>query len=240
MIISSYERSAIESDREFADLLAEIKHVVNLEKFDINSYFDLANSYQLPLHLVYLIIHSLKKDQKLSLTDLSSVSFYAICRDVLTPYRNKAFTFKKFFNLKYPHLRNTDERLEWYLKHENGLTLTQKISILEGETSFNRMGIGRVRFEQSLKRVNIEATPKEIELRRLRELYGEWPAAVATFIQKERGDLTAAEVLAVGNALAEDTKTSIKIAVFSELLKRMGKIEVFFLASQINKFHDQV
>ncbi|MHA2052004.1 MAG: ATP-dependent DNA ligase, partial [Candidatus Hodarchaeales archaeon] len=163
-----------------------------------------------------------------------------ICRDVLTPYRNKAFTFKKFFNLKYPHLRNTDERLEWYLKHENGLTLTQKISILEGETSFNRMGIGRVRFEQSLKRVNIEATPKEIELRRLRELYGEWPAAVATFIQKERGDLTAAEVLAVGNALAEDTKTSIKIAVFSELLKRMGKIEVFFLASQINKFHDQV
>ena len=130
--------------------------------------------------------------------------------------------------------------MEWYLKHENGLTLTQKISILEGETSFNRMGIGRVRFEQALQRINLEATPKEIEKRRLGELYGEWSAAVATFIEKERGNLTAAEVLAVGDALAEDSKTSIKIAVFSELLKRMGKIEVFFLASQVNKFHDQI
>jgi ATP-dependent DNA ligase len=240
MILASYERSAIESDEGFANLQAEIKQITNLKKIDLNSYFEVANSYQLPLHLAYVIIQALKNNQMLSLTDLSSVSFYAICRDVLTPYKNKAFTFRKFYNLNYPHLKNTDERLEWYLKHDNGLTLTQKISILEGETSFNRMGIGRMRFEQALKRVNIEATTTEIERKRLGELYGEWPAAVAAFINKERGNLTAAEILAVGDALAGDSKTSIKVAVFSELLKRMGKMEVFFLASQVNRFHDQV
>jgi ATP-dependent DNA ligase len=240
MIISSYERSVIESDEEFSNLLAEIKQVTNLKKFDINSYYKLANTYQLPLHIVYLIIHSFKRNRKLSLSELSSVSFYAICRDVLTPYKNKAFTFSKLFNLKYPYLKNTDEMLEWYLKHNNGLSLTQKISVLEGETSFNRMGIGRTRFEQALRRINIEATHQEIEKRRLGESYGEWPAAVSTFIKKERGDLTLSEVLAVGDALAEDSKITIKMAVFSELLKRMGKIEVYFLASQVNRFYDQV
>ena len=98
MIISSYERSAIESNEEFADLLAEIKQIINLKKLDINSYFELANTYQLPIHLVYLIIHSFKKGQILSLSNLASVSFYAICRDILTPYKNKAFSFNKFFN----------------------------------------------------------------------------------------------------------------------------------------------
>jgi ATP-dependent DNA ligase len=168
------------------------------------------------------------------------VSFYAICRDVLTPYKNKAFSFHKLFNLKYPYLKNTDERLEWYLKHNNGLTLTQKISLLEGETSFNRMGIGRVRFEKALKKNYIEVTHEEIEKRRLGECYGEWPAAVSTFIRKERGDLTVAELLAIGDALAEESKITIKMAVFSELLKRMGIIEVYFLASQVNRFHDHV
>ena len=132
MIITSYERSSIESEEEFTNLQAEIKQVTDLKKFDINSYFELANTYQLPLHIVYLIIHSLKRGKKLSISDLSSVSFYAICRDVLTPYKNKAFTFRKLFNLNYPYLKNTDERLEWYLKHDNGLTLTQKIGVLEG------------------------------------------------------------------------------------------------------------
>jgi ATP-dependent DNA ligase len=240
MILSSYQRSAIESNAEFSGLLSEIKQITNLNKLDYSSYFDLANTYQLPLHIVYLILHSFKKDQKLLLTDLSSVSFYAICRDVLTPYKNKAFTFRKLFNLQYPYLKNTDERLEWYLKQDNGLTLTQKISLLEGETSFNRVGIGRTRFEQALRRINIEATHKQVEERRLGEAYGEWPAAVSTFIKKERGDLTVAELLVVGDALAEDSRTSIKLAVFSELLRRMGKIEVYFLASQVNRFHDHV
>jgi ATP-dependent DNA ligase len=240
MIITSYERSPIESDRDFDNLLAEIKQITNLNDINFNTYFDLANSYQLPIHIVYLIIYNFKKNYKLNLSNLSSVSYYAICRDVLTPYKNKAFTFRKLFNLKYPYLKNTDERLEWYLKHENGLSLTQKISILEGETSFNRMGIGRTRFEQALKRINIEATHEEIEKRRLGESYGEWPAAVATFIKKERGDLTVAELLAIGDALAQETKTGIKKAIFSSLLSRMGKIEVYFLASQVNRFHDHV
>ncbi|MHA2096968.1 MAG: ATP-dependent DNA ligase, partial [Candidatus Hodarchaeales archaeon] len=240
MIISSYERSAIETDEAFSNLIAEIKQVTNLKTFDITSYFKLANSYQLPLHIVYLIIHAFKKGEKLSLTELSSASFYAICRDILTPYKNKAFTFHKLFNLKYPFLKNTDERLVWYLTHDNGLSLIQKVSVLEGETSFNRMGIGRTRFEQVLRRINIEATHLEVEKRRLGESYGEWPAAVSTFIKKERGDLTLAEVLAVGDALAEDSRITIKIAVLAELVKRMGKIEVYFLASQINRFHDHV
>ncbi len=240
MILTSYERSVIESDDDFKDLVAEIKQVTNLKSLDPSTFFLLANSYKLPLHLVYLIIHSFQHNKTLTLSDLSSVSFYAICRDVLTPYKNKAFTFHRLFGLKYPFLKNTDERLEWYLKHNNGLTLTQKVSVLEGETSFNRMGIGRTRFEQALRRINIEATHQEIEKRRLGETFGEWPAAVATFIKKERGDLTLTEILAVGDALAEESKITIKVAVFAELLKRMGKIEVYFLASQVNRFHDHV
>ncbi|MHA1991364.1 MAG: hypothetical protein ACW98A_10410, partial [Candidatus Hodarchaeales archaeon] len=124
MIITSYERTTIQSDGDFDNLLAEIKQITHLNDIDFNTYFDLANSYQLPIHIVFLIISNLKNNNKLNLSDLSSVSYYAICRDVLTPYKNKAFTFRKLFNLKYPYLKNTDERLEWYLKHENGLSLT--------------------------------------------------------------------------------------------------------------------
>ena len=240
MILAEHDAQTITQEGQFTDLLAEIKQITNLHDISIETYFSLANAFQLPLHLTYLIIYNLKKGTKFTLEDLSSVSFYAICRDVLTPYKNKAFTFKKIFNLNYPYLKNTDERLSWYLKHKNGLTLTQKVAILEGETSFNRMGVGRTRFEQALKRINIEATHETIEKRRLTETYGEWPAAVATFIKKEKGDLTTAELLAIGDALAEESKSSIKMAVFSYVLSRLGIIEVYFLASQVNRFHDHV
>ena len=240
MILSEHEAHSITNESQFADLLAEIRQITNLQDIDVDTYFSLANAFQLPLHLVYLIIYHFKKGSVLTLKNLSSVSFYAICKDILTPYKNKAYTFEKIFNLRYPYLKNTDERLQWYLKHPNGLTLTQKVAILEGETSFNRMGIGRTRFEQGLKRINFEATHETIEKRRLTETYGEWPAAVATFIRKERGNLTTAETLAIGDALAEESKSSIKMAVFSYILSRMGKIEVYFLASQVNRFHDQV
>ncbi|OLS26805.1 MAG: DNA ligase [Candidatus Heimdallarchaeota archaeon LC_3] len=240
MIITEFARSSLESEESFTNLLAEIKQITDFNNINYDLYFNIANTYQLPIHFAYLIIYNLKNNKKLTLKDLSSVSFYAICRDVLTPYKNKAFTFRKQFNLKYPYLKNTDERLEWYLKYENGLSLINKIGILEAETSFNSMGIGRTRFEQAIQRINIEATHEEIEKRRLRESDGEWPTAVASFVSKERGDLTAAELFAIGDALAEETKTTIKMAVFSYLLSRMGKIEVYFLASQINRFHDHV
>ena len=240
MILSSHEAKNITTEGDFANLLAEVRQITNLNDISIDTYYDLSNTFQLPLHLVYLILFHFKKGSTLELKDLASVSFYAICRDILTPYKNKAWTFQKIFNLKYPYLKNTDERLLWYLKHDNGLTLTQKVAILEGETSFNRMGIGRTRFEQGIKRINFEATHETIEKRRLTETYGEWPAAVATFAKKERGDLTTAEILAIGDALAEESKSAIKMAVFSYILSRMGKIEVYFLASQVNRFHDHV
>ena len=240
MILSSHEAKNITEEGDFANLLAEIRQITNLNDISIDTYYNLSNTFQLPLHLVYLILFHFKKGSTLELKDLASVSFYAVCRDILTPYKNKAWTFQKIFNLKYPYLKNTDERLLWYLKHDNGLTLTQKVAILEGETSFNRMGIGRTRFEQGIKRINFEATHETIEKRRLTETYGEWPAAVATFAKKERGDLTTAEILAIGDALAEESKSAIKMAVFSYILSRMGKIEVYFLASQVNRFHDHV
>lgn len=240
MILSAHEILPIEEEDKFSNLLAEIRQTVDLRNITIDTYFNIANAFELPLHLAYLIIYHFKKGTTLTLHKLSSVNFYAICRDILTPYKNKAYTFKKVFNLSYPYLKNTDERLIWYLKHDNGLTLTQKVGILESETSFNRMGIGRTRFEQAIKRNNVVATHQEIERRRLHETFGEWPAAMATFIKKERGDLTTAELLAIGDALAEESKTAIKMAIFSYVLSRLGKIEVYFLAAQVNRFHDHV
>ncbi len=240
MILTEPEPHTITQESQFTDLLAEIKQITNLQDITIETYYSLANAFQLPLHIVYLIIYNFKKGTQLTLEKLSSVSFYAICRDVLTTYKNKAYTFQKVFNLRYPYLKNTDDRLQWYLKHQNGLTLTQKVAILEGETSFNRMGVGRTRFEQAIQRININATHEMIEKRRLSETFGEWPAAVATFSKQERGDLTTAELLAIGDALAEESKGSIKVPILSYLLSRMGKIEVYFLASQVNRFHDHV
>lgn len=240
MILTELENKPRTTESQFSDLIAEIRQLIDIKNVSLETYYTISNSFELPLHISYLIIYNIQKGTELKLNSLASVSFYALCRDILTPYKNKAFTFQKVFNLRYPYLKNTDERLGWYLKHTNGLTLTQKVAILEGETSFNRMGVGRTRFEQALKRINFEATHEQIEQRRLRGTFGEWPAAVATFVENERGDLTTAELLAIGDALAEESKSSIKIAIFSYVLSRLGKIEVYFLASQVNRFHDHV
>ncbi|MFV2016311.1 MAG: hypothetical protein ACC656_12835, partial [Candidatus Heimdallarchaeota archaeon] len=172
--------------------------------------------------------------------DLASSSFYAICRDVLTPYKNKSFIFRRYFNIKYPYLRNTDDRLKWFLKLNNGLTLTQKVSLLESETSFTSMGVGKTRFEQALQRNNLALTHEDVEKNRLFEFDGEWALTVASYITKERGDLTASEVLMTADALSEESKSKIKVTILAYLLSRMGKIETYFVAVQIKKFHDQI
>lgn len=240
MIIPSPESKLIQSDYDFEQLTNQIRQTILLDRTDLDTYYEIANAFNLPLHISFLIIHLLKKQKPLQLYDLASVSFYAICRDILTTYKNKAFSFKKWFKLRYPYLRNTDERLEWFLKHNNGLSLTQKIGILEADTSINAMGIGRIRFERALMRLNINITHEKVEQKRLEEYDGSWPAAIASFVLKERGDCTTLEVLRIGDALSEETSSKIKIQVFSSLLAKMGKIEVFFLASQINRFHDNI
>ena len=241
MIITSHENHPIQDDKDWLQLTNEINQLIpHNEDVDLDTYYELSNIYQLPLHLVYLIIFSFKKRKTLKLTELTSVSYYAVCRDILTTYKNKSYSFQKWFKLKYPYLKNTDERLEWFLKHENGLSLTQKIGILEADTTINSMGIGRIRFEKSLMRIDINITHEEVERRRQEEYDSSWPAAMASFVNKERGDITALELLKVGDALAEETKSKIKVAIFSSILEKMGKIEIFFLASQINRFHDNI
>ncbi|OLS24113.1 MAG: DNA ligase [Candidatus Heimdallarchaeota archaeon LC_2] len=163
-----------------------------------------------------------------------------MCRDVLTPYKNKSFIFRRYFNIKYPYLRNTDDRLKWFLKLNNGLLLTQKVSLLESETSFTSMGVGKTRFEQALQRNNLALTHEEVEKNRLYEFDGEWALTVASFVDKERGDLTTSEVLMTADALSEESKSSIKVNILAYLLSRMGKIETYFVAVQVKKFHDQI
>ncbi|MDH5402515.1 MAG: hypothetical protein OEY49_08500 [Candidatus Heimdallarchaeota archaeon] len=174
----------------------------------------------------------------MKLDELSSVSYYAICRDILIPYKNKSYLFYRFYRIHYPNIRNVDRRLEWFLQLENGLNLSTKISLLEEETNFNSCGIGKIRFEKCIGILNINATKDEIEYRRLKKYDGIWALSVASFINKERGDLTVAELMVVGKFLANDNRIRLKLMVFTSLLARMGKIEIYFLASQINKFHD--
>ncbi|MHA2252365.1 MAG: ATP-dependent DNA ligase, partial [Candidatus Kariarchaeaceae archaeon] len=212
----------------------------NLTKLHKDDYFEIANHYQLPLHLAYIMVNRIIKEKPIAIETLSSTSYYAICRDVLVPYKNKAFIFQRYFNFVYPYLRNTDTRLEWFLKLENGLSLSQKITLLEGETSFTSMGVGKILFERALKRVNFDIDHEMIEKKRLMEYDGEWALTICSFIEKERGDLTAAEVLLTADELAEETRSSIKVSILSYLLSRMGKIEVYFIAQQIRKFHDQI
>ncbi len=159
---------------------------------------------------------------------------------MLTPYKNKSFVFRRYFNIKYPYLRNTDDRLKWFLKFENGLSLTQKVSLLESETSFTSMGVGKTRFEQALQRNNLALTHEDVEKNRLFEFDGEWALTVASYIENERGDLTASEVLMTADALSEESKSKIKVNVLAYLLSRMGKIETYFVAVQVKKFHDQI
>lgn len=240
MILKQAPNRQIATQTDWDELLAEIKAIMSYSSNGEDLYYNITNSYQLPLHLSYLIIEYLRKDKELTLAMLSSVGYYPICRDVLTPYKNKAYIFQKFFKLRYPYLKNTDDRLEWFLRHDNGLSMTQKISILEEETSFNTMGVGRKRFEQAIGRLYLDATHEAIEQRRLRIYEGVWSAAVSSFIPQERGDLSAAEILLVADALAEDTRVKLKLNVLSSMLSRMGKIEVYFIANQVNKFHDRV
>ncbi|MHA2029440.1 MAG: ATP-dependent DNA ligase [Candidatus Kariarchaeaceae archaeon] len=212
----------------------------NVHELTINDYLYISNHYHIPLHILYLITHSLRKNEVLDQNSLASSSFYAICRDVLTPYKNKSFIFRRYFNIKYPYLRNTDDRLKWFLRIKNGLKLSQKVSLLESETNLTSMGIGKTRFEQALQRVYLAVTHEDVEKRRLLEYDGEWALTIASYVEKERGDLTAAEVLLTADALSEETKSSISVAVLSYLLSRMGKIEVYFVAVQVKKFHDQI
>jgi ATP-dependent DNA ligase len=232
-------REISDSD-QWNNLMSEIKFILQFSKYENEIYYQIQNLFNLPLHMTYLIIEYIRKGKELKFEQLASVSYYAVCRDILTQYKNKVFLFNKFFNYKYPYLKNTDERLEWFLKHDNGLNIVQKISLLEEETNFNSMGIGRKRFELALSRFNLGLTHEEVERRRLQEYDGIWSGAVSSFIKKERGDLTAAEILLTADALAEDTRITIKIQVLSSLLERMGKIEIYFIANQVNKFHDRV
>lgn len=217
-----------------------IKQDYDVHSLTINDYYKIADRFQTPLHMIYLITFKLRNGEILNLDDLASSPFYAICRDVLTPYKNKAFIFRRYLNIKYPYMKNTDERLKWFLRIKNGLTLSQKVSLLESETNLTSMGMGKTRFEQALQRTNLSITHRDVEKKRLLEFDGEWALTIASYVEKERGDLTAAEVLLTADALAEETKSSISVAVLSSLLSRMGKIEVYFVAVQVKKFHDQI
>ncbi|MCH8905847.1 MAG: hypothetical protein IH840_02070 [Candidatus Heimdallarchaeota archaeon] len=242
MIISSDEIpfAPKEGEGSWTTLQEQIKSTYNLDKFDDEDYYDIANKFELPIHIAFLIIKSLQKDEFLDINDLASASYYSICRDVLIPYKNKAYVFRRYFGLKYPYLKNTDTRLEWFLRQKNGLSLSQKVSLLEQESSYASIGIGKVRFEQALQRINLLVSHEEVEKRRLIEFNGEWALAVTSFIEKERGDLTAAEFLKVGDALQTETKHKLKQNIIGYLLSRMGKIEIYFLATQIRKFHDLI
>jgi ATP-dependent DNA ligase len=123
---------------------------------------------------------------------------------------------------------------------ENGLSLSQKVALLESETSFTSMGVGKLRFEKALQRVNLGVVHEEVEKKRLMEYSGEWALAIASYVEKERGDLTAAELLLVADALSEETKINLKMSILSYLISRMGRIEVYFIAQQVKKFHDQI
>ncbi|MHA2501711.1 MAG: ATP-dependent DNA ligase, partial [Candidatus Kariarchaeaceae archaeon] len=240
MILEGREQMTVKSEEDFQELISEIREVIQFTTKDSDLYYQIANSYKLPIHLSYLIIRSIETNENLELKDLSSVSYYAVCRDLLTPYKNKTFTFRNFYNIQYPYLKQTDERLQWFLKHENGLTLTQKIALLEEDTSFTSIGVGRGRLTQIIQRLNLAATPSEIEDRRLKQYDGNWAGAIASFIGKERGDLTAAELLKVADYMADDSGIKHKLQILTYLVSRMGKIEVYFLANQINRFHDRI
>ena len=68
------------------------------------------------------------------------------------------------------------------MKLNNGLSLTQKVSLLESETSFTSMGVGKTRFEQALQRNNLSLTHENVEKNRLYEFDGEWALTVASEI----------------------------------------------------------
>jgi ATP-dependent DNA ligase len=238
--VESVPQLTIQSAENWDKVVQLISRDYKLDNLKDEDYYELSTQFQIPIHILYLIIFNLKQGKTLKLSDLASSSFYSICRDILVTYKNKSFIFQRYFNIKYPYLRNTDQRLEWFLNVENGLSLSQKVALLESETSFTSMGVGKVRFEKALQRVNIEVVHEAVEKKRLMEFSGEWALAVSSYVKKERGDLTAAELLLVADALSEETKINLKLSILSYLLSRMGKIEVYFIAQQVKKVHDQI
>ena len=230
----------VEDTDDWKQIIQLIDRDYDTDKLNEDDYFTISNVYNLPLHHVYLIVHNLKEGKHLNINDLASSPYYAICRDILIPYKNKSYVFRRYFNIQYPYLKNTDERLSWFLDADNGLSLTQKVSLLEGETSFLSIGVGKITFERALRLNNITLTHEEVERRRLMEYDSEWSIAVTSFVKQERGDLTAAEILLTADALQDENNRKLKVAILSYLLSRMGKIEVYFIAHQINKFHDQI
>ena len=239
MILGQTPIPPITDEKSFAQTMNMIKRQYH-EGLYYDQYFEISNTYDLPLHHVYLMVHAITTRQSLTLADLSSSPYYAICRDILTPYKSKSQIFQRYFNLSYPYLKQTDKRLAWFLKVKNGLTLTQKVALLEGETSFTMIGVGKYTYELAMRRYHLGLSKDDVEHKRLTEFDSEWALAVSSYVTKERGDLTAAEILRTADALQEEKDRKLKIAVIAYLLSRMGKIEVYFLAQQINRSHDQI
>lgn len=203
-----------------------------------DKYRYFAEVYKLPYHLSYVIVKRIEQGKPpFSLQDLSSTSFYAICRDILVPFRRDTNRFMNWFNYFYPPLdhENMSRRLGWFLSVDNGIKIGHKVLLLEQELSVGSSGIGERGLERAIGMIDVEATRDEIERRRQTRYGHRWGASVASFIKKERGDLTVAELMNTVDTLKGERSTPVRIRVIASLLERMGTMETYYFGRMIEK-----
>jgi len=209
-----------------------------MEPYVDDRYRYFAELYELPYHLSYVILKRLERgDPRLRVSDLSSSPFYAVCRDVLVPFRRDTNRFWRWFGYYYPPLdpENMSKRLEWFLSVDNGIKIGHRVLLLEQELSVGSSGIGERGLERAVGMLNVEATREEIEKRRQTRYGHRWGASVASFIDKERGDLTTAELMNTVDTLKGERSTPVRIRVIASLLERMGTMEAYYFSRMVEK-----
>lgn len=203
---------------------------------DVYQYF--SSIYEIPYHLAFLITHRLESGRTISLDELASTSFYAVCRDISLPFRRRVAAFKKWFGLYYPDYDSTTvlDRVEWFLRNDNGISVLHKTLILDQSLAIGASGIGEGSLKRALGAIAVEATLEEIERRRQSEYNRSLPGSVASFITKERGSLTTSELMKTIDELKGDLRTNVRIRVLQSLLERMGKVEAYIFTQMVCKF----
>ena len=209
-----------------------------MEPYIDDKYRHFAEIYDLPYHLSYVIIKRLqRRDPRLTVSDLASSPFYAVCRDVLVPFRRDTNRLMNWFGHFYPPLdgANMSERLEWFLSVNNGIKIGHRVLLLEQELSVGASGIGERGLERAIGMLHVEATRDEIERRRQTRYGHRWGASVASFIENERGTLTVAELMNTIDTLKFERSTRVRIRVIASLLERMGTMEAYYFSRMIEK-----